>query len=270
MKLHFIYGLWSDSDEMPLVYQSNLELWRSLNPTHTIRVWNKTQIETLVNNSPNWKDLYYQTTKPIQRSDIARLLILWKKGGMYSDLDLLPKLSLDQLEVETHLASGKAIVGIEHPYRKQLVKLPLGDGRQKVQVILSDERPLGSRKRSAPGHHLPSIRQGIEERLPRISNYWLAAPPRHPFIKNCLSLISQRIHLPIKLEYDILYTTGPDILSEAFSLTSDSLLFVLDYLHFQRAFKHLATGTWRWNKKSQEDVSTIETTQNETRTQEKI
>ena len=252
--IHFIYGLW-DNTEMPVVYQSNIELWRSLNPDYRIRIWNKAEVESLVAKCNRWKGIYYKALSSIQKSDIARLLIIWKFGGVYSDLDVCPKKSLSSLSITETLDKDKAVIGIEHLYSKEKRIEKLGDGRQKVQIILTDKRPLRSRQRSTPTGHLPFIRNGTIERLPRISNYWFAAPKYHPFIKHSLRLISDRIHLPIQIEYDILYTTGPDIVSEAFNMTPKSETHVIDFPEFTKYFHHYATGTWRWNKKSQRKPS---------------
>jgi hypothetical protein len=260
--IHFVYGLWSNT-EMPIIYQSNVELWKILNPDYVIRIWNREAVENLVEKCKKWQSLYQEAKTPIQRSDIARLIIVWRFGGIYSDLDVCPKESLHILGIIRSLKRGRAVVGIEHPYSKDKIIKAIGNSKQKVTIVLSDKRPLKSRQRSSPDGNLPPIRNGVMERLPRISNYWFAAPPRHPLIRNCLNLIVSRIHLSIQSEYDILYTTGPDVLSEAFNITPKSETRVIDYKMFTRTLKHFATGTWRWNKKSQTNASEPEVLSND-------
>jgi len=55
---------------------------------HTL--WGKEEIESLLEDYPEYKDLYYGFRYDIQRIDFARLLILYDKGGLYLDLDIQP------------------------------------------------------------------------------------------------------------------------------------------------------------------------------------
>ena len=55
---------------------------------HTL--WGKEEIESLLEDYPQYKDLYYGFRYDIQRIDFARLLILYDKGGLYLDLDIQP------------------------------------------------------------------------------------------------------------------------------------------------------------------------------------
>ena len=58
------------------------------NIDHTL--WGKEQIEDLLNDYPEYKQLYEDFRYDIQRIDFARLLILYDKGGLYLDLDIQP------------------------------------------------------------------------------------------------------------------------------------------------------------------------------------
>jgi mannosyltransferase OCH1-like enzyme len=58
------------------------------NIPHTL--WGKQQIEDLLLDYPQYKQLYDDFRYDIQRLDFARLLILYDQGGLYLDLDINP------------------------------------------------------------------------------------------------------------------------------------------------------------------------------------
>lgn len=58
------------------------------NIPHTL--WGKQQIEDLLLDYPQYKQLYDDFRYDIQRLDFARLLILYDRGGLYLDLDINP------------------------------------------------------------------------------------------------------------------------------------------------------------------------------------
>ncbi len=245
--IHFIYGLW-DKSEMPITYKNNLSTWRSLNPDWTIKIWNRSMIQNLVEqlDGGKWKHLFSLKLKPIQYCDISRILIIYSQGGVYSDLDVVPKLPLHKLNIMASIKSKHCIIGVEFPYeRKRLIELD-HINRTRVRVILTDTRPDKLKWKTVPGHHLPKIRNGIPERLPRICNYFFASPPGHMFLKNCLYQIRLRIKLPIHIEYDILYTTGPDIFSEALAMKSSRKIRLLSCKKLRSLISHQCSSSWRW------------------------
>ena len=55
-----------------------------------LTLWGKDEIESLLEDYPEYKELYYGFRYDIQRIDFARLLILYDRGGLYFDLDVQP------------------------------------------------------------------------------------------------------------------------------------------------------------------------------------
>jgi len=53
-------------------------------------LWSKEDIEDLLEDYPEYKQLYNDFRYDIQRIDFARLLILYHHGGLYLDLDVTP------------------------------------------------------------------------------------------------------------------------------------------------------------------------------------
>lgn len=248
LTIHFIYGLWDNDTPLPVNYLKNLKQWKTLNPNYITKIWNKSMILNLIKVCPKWGWLLNEKLSPIQYCDIARILIVLRHGGVYSDLDVFPVKSLDELMITEKLKNNKSIIGIEFPLKQYKIIKKDNLGKRYLSVIISDKRGPNLKYKSQPNLNLPKIRNNIPERLPRIANYFFGSPPGHKYLTLCLSLIAQRIKLPINIEYDIIYTTGPDIFSEAFNLTNTSSLFIISHNKFKSSLQHQCSSSWRWEK----------------------
>ena len=69
-------------------YQKTLLYCKDNDIQHIL--WHKEAIEDLLEDYPEYKDLYNGFRYDIQRIDFARLLILYHHGGLYLDLDIYP------------------------------------------------------------------------------------------------------------------------------------------------------------------------------------
>jgi mannosyltransferase OCH1-like enzyme len=127
---------------------------------------------------------------PAMVSDIFRYYLMWKYGGLYLDHDVkvYPKLLLI-------LSDAKCVTLF-------------------TETLLNSEQL----KKSA---HYPN-RGNVQENIIRIANYILFSPkPGEPFFINAINLALERLE---KLEcvtntYDIIWTTGPDIVSTIYGRT---------------------------------------------------
>ena len=128
-------------------------------------------------------------------------------------------MSLDSLNIDQRIDNGKCIVGVEFPYkRREYIKKDI-NGKRYISVVLVDARNNNLKWKTVPGNHLPNIRNGIPERLPRICNYFFASNPNNDYLHRVLHIISKRLFLKINIDYDIIYTTGPDVFSFITHLT---------------------------------------------------
>ena len=244
-KINFIYGLWDNKKEIPEKYTRNLSRWINLNPEYQIKIWNREMIETLILDCPKWGWLLKKNITPIQYCDIARILIILRHGGVYSDLDVLPNVSLKEM----NLKKGKCNIGTEFPYIRKKIISNLGnsDDKKIIKTVLIDKRSNRLKKKSQPfNKNLPKIRNNIPEKLPRISNYFFSSTPGHIYLHNCLRLISHRIDLQINKEYDIIFTTGPDIFTEVYWTTDKSKVNNIPYKKFKSYLNHQCSSSWRW------------------------
>ena len=98
------------------------------------------------------------------------------------------------------------------------------------------------------------IRKGRPEVNIRIANYWMASVAGHSFWKDVLELVQRRSHLNLEEQYDVLYTTGPDVVSEIYNLYQETgeaekegvlLLDYDDLMGFNEHFTFADKSVWR-------------------------
>lgn len=194
--VHMIYGLW-DTKPYPEYMVEHMNQWK--NQGFEVKVWNKQMCETFLkeHSDPYWKILYDKLPRPVQRADLLRYLIVAEYGGIYADIDVEPILPMKKRW--HHLSqSQSAWFFIEH-------------------VVTEEWSEFTAR-------HF-SCRQGIPENLVRLSNFAFASVPNHAIWPQILTLVKERCERllnittrPVNLsDYEILYSTGPDVISEIVS-----------------------------------------------------
>ena len=91
--IHQIYGLYRDGKPMPPLFCESKRRWQqfAVNSNARYHLWDADEVDTLVKNHYGfiW-DSYQKCRYPVMRADIARVCILHRYGGMYSDLDVIP------------------------------------------------------------------------------------------------------------------------------------------------------------------------------------
>lgn len=86
-----IHQVWEGATEpvMPKRLQILSESWKEKNPTWEYRLWNKSDMELLVEyDFPDYKETYFKFEQSVLRWDTIRYMILYKYGGFYADLDV--------------------------------------------------------------------------------------------------------------------------------------------------------------------------------------
>jgi hypothetical protein len=219
--LHHIYGLW-DTQPMSAEMAANREQWRALlGPEWTLRLWNRADCERLMESPeltfmrPTWNAA---NTRKCQQADLARYMILYETGGWYLDLDAVPGLAADAQP------------------------LPTNKSTLLTETILTPEQ---CNKVAAD----QPIRHGVPETPIRIANYGMGFAKKHKFIRDVLMLASKRTlaRASVKTkatDYDVIYTTGPDVMSTVFAhMDGTPLLIGLEKSH--ELVCHRAAGGWR-------------------------
>lgn len=215
--LHYLWGFLGDEGPLPDREQSNFDRWSELNPEWQMTIQSPETVSPVVNELMR-SDLYESLPTAIQRCDLARPLLLQKYGGVYSDLDVQPYRELDRL------------CGL-FPH---------------ANVLLIEEVSLTRASSVRRGNRF-SIRNGQPELRLRVGNFWMASASGHPFWQDVVDLIEERSHYAIRDDYDVIFTTGPDIISEVYSRTFqkyDDVALVPRRLA-RRFFRHRTHGSWR-------------------------
>lgn len=216
--VHFIYGFW-DHVSMNESQKQVIKSWSDAGVC--CRVWNYQECISLSKrNCLREFDVSDIDLSPIQFADLARLMILYVHGGWYADLDAR--------YVGPHPLKTARIIDT-HRTRKE----------KNIGVALC-ETTLTEKQAKQIGK-MYYIRDGVPEHTTRIANYAMYAPPRSAWIRRALLIAKHRLmitqhkkqyvvdpSLDIELsselnitdkfqqaQYNVLYTTGPDVITTA-------------------------------------------------------
>jgi mannosyltransferase OCH1-like enzyme len=217
--VHLVYGLWDDGP-LPWRLRAMLGSWLRHHrpPKWRIVLWNRRQAEELVRaRYPDLAEIYAGYSRPVQRADLLRYLLLHEFGGFYADLDILCVSSLSGL-------------------------LPEGS---EASIVVQVEKLL-SAERAAEIGRAQSIRQGRPELPERIANYFMGCRSGHPLMAEVIALARERSGLEVRNDYDVLYTTGPDVMSEVIARHRERPdLVVLPRERAEAFLRHFCRGSWR-------------------------
>ena len=86
-----IYAIWFQGlENAPPMVRANLSRWRDLNPEYELRVLDLAQVKSLLAD----KGLNFEKFRPAALSNIARLELLSRTGGVWVDATLYPRVPL--------------------------------------------------------------------------------------------------------------------------------------------------------------------------------
>jgi hypothetical protein len=85
-----IWAYW-DTEDIPEIVKLSIKSWKKKSPQYKINLMNQKNIETLISLPKNWK-----TLPPYRQSDIIRLLLLEKYGGIWMDATIILLEDLDK------------------------------------------------------------------------------------------------------------------------------------------------------------------------------
>lgn len=94
--IHQIFGFWDD--KIPVRYKRRIERWKQMHPEYKYILWNKKSCRNLIKKKYNYfLSVYDSYQYDVQRVDCIRYFILYEYGGIYSDIDLEPYVSIEPL-----------------------------------------------------------------------------------------------------------------------------------------------------------------------------
>lgn len=217
--VHLVYGLWDDGP-LPFRFWARVGSWLRHHPSPHWQVvlWTRPQAEALIDaHFPELAPTYRAYQRPVQRADLLRYLLLYHYGGFYADLDIVCRQSLSSLL------------------------------QDQPSMVVQVETTLTPERCREIGQGQP-IRQGRAELELRIANYFLGCRAGDPIMGEVIQLVQERSHLPIRCDYDVLYTTGPDVVSEVIHRRREQPgLKILSLAQAESFVRHDCCGSWREN-----------------------
>ena len=210
-KLQFMFGLW-DHGPMPERFADNLETWKRSLPQLSVKVWNRFECYELLKKYEGLS--WVLRLRPVQQSDVVRLLIIYDGGGWYNDLDTRPV--------------PDAASTWESCSDKDLVVITEGTCDATATQMTCRYR----------------YREGVPEDSVRIANFSFAATARNEFLWRCIRLAERRCkQFPSGSDdYYPIFTTGPDVITTTYHAAKVDSSFLLPV---GRWCADAESGTWR-------------------------
>lgn len=199
--------------QIPEVAIDYINLFDSVNKEFIQVLWSEDDVKSLMNSDELF--VYNSYSKNIQKSDYARYIILKYYGGIYADYDIL---------------SLAPIIDIYN--------------ENKNNDLFFEE--LTTTKEFSESTKKYKIRNGVAESNLRISNYFIMCNKNSDNINGILKLCKDRYPLTIETDYDVIYTTGPDVISTYFNSIPN-----IKYINKKQSemyIIHLGFGHWINNK----------------------
>ena len=190
-------------------------------------VWKEEDVRRLIDEKyPQYADIYSGYRLNIQRADLARYIVLYEYGGMYADLDM----------------------SAVRPVRELLEKYPGKLFFAFVEIVLSAQRAreIGEREPIRKEGHSKGWND-IPEEPERIASYAFLSAPKHPVMLEILKEAERRAGLPVKRQYDVYYTTGPDLFTTVIHrcLRQGLDVTVIDKSQADGFMIHHGSATWK-------------------------
>ncbi|KAH8690910.1 hypothetical protein BGW36DRAFT_432685 [Talaromyces proteolyticus] len=121
---NLIHQIWKTADVHTYSTEASHESWKAMfEPmNYTVKLWTEDDILSLVKTAYPWLlSTYEGYPQNIQRADVARLMVVHAKGGIYADLDVHPKsveemLCLQHSDLEGIFAPTAGTLGLSNHF----------------------------------------------------------------------------------------------------------------------------------------------------------
>jgi hypothetical protein len=209
------YTVWSFGEMPPAARASFCEAALNWEATGAY-VWHMPAVEPLLDKHPGWKAVWPKMPRTVMKSDVARYLVAYEKGGTYTDYD---------------------VRGRSPPPVKEGTSLVL-------QVEQTLERWQVS-PRSATGRE--------KHYLQRIAQYYFSVEPKHPFFEMVLAEALKRVSELLEEGHEdwadkwVLWSTGPDVITTIYhdNFEHDPSVVLVEQ---DTIGKHMSAGAWKRGK----------------------
>lgn len=215
--LNHMFGLWDALDDMPSTMKHHKQTASDRCTDFASRMYDASAIQRLMGDTL-WAEVSLLKRK-VLIADLARYYLMWQRGGLYLDLDVLVKQDM-------------------RPLIQSLV-------RHNVDVLLFTEHDA-----------CPTVMLGPRENpahTKRIYNCMFWSRPNHPIWKRCFDLALERCRALSPegdrtwSDTDVIWATGPDVITTVWneSFADDPQVRVMSNEDTVRYLVHTHAGTWR-------------------------
>ena len=215
--LNHMFGLWDPSDAMPPSMVAHKRIAADRCVDFASRMYDPDAISLLMG-----EDLWHEVSlleRTVLIADLARYYLMWRRGGLYLDLDVLVKQDMRPLIDELVASDVHALLFTEHDACPTAM--------------------LGPREN--PAH------------TKRIYNCMFWSRPNHPIWKRCFDLALERCRAlsaegdSTWSDTDVIWATGPDVVTTVWneSFSDDPHVRVMSNENTVRYLVHTHAGTWR-------------------------
>jgi mannosyltransferase OCH1-like enzyme len=224
MYIWFLWGFSNGPNTITGKLFRNTITMHNFNNTESICILNKNECDLIIHKYKANK-IYINYKLPIQKCDYFRYFLMYTKGGFYSDFDVVSNVCFKNL----------------------CSMYPHG------QIFLCTECVLTDAEVESTKNY--KIRNGVPELTVRVGSYWFGSlNPKHKFWKSVLKLCDKRSSLEIQDPYDVIYTTGPDMLTTAYhdyiQKNDHTDIILLDHTFSQNSLRHTCNSLSTDNRES--------------------
>lgn len=222
MKIFYVLiGVWNP--RVPQILEKVKKHNETICPSFQHHVYQAHDVQHLLGDD-TWNYLHANITRKVAISDIARYYIMWIHGGFYFDIDVCANVDL-----------------------KPLIDLCV---QNKKRILLFTEHDNADPNRMGPKENKMHTR--------RIYNCMFWSEPKEDFWKQCYDLALARVktlhNVHTWTDEDILWATGPDVVTTVFHSSTHDSIQIINYSNTQTFLTHLRTGTWKGNADSKKHV----------------
>lgn len=218
--IHNIYGLWDDPNTIPMFMKSLRYNMKEKCPDFRTLLHNRDDIKQFMNDD-TWEFIHTNIKRKVVLADISRYYMMWRRGGLYLDMDVMVNDDLKQLIDHGVNEGNRLILFTEHDNCDPNAMGPLEDKRF----------------------------------THRLYNCMFWSLPGESFWKNCIDLALERCKGLLKkktdwTDVDILWASGPDIITTVFhtNFEDSNYIKVFSNAETRKLLVHMNGGTWRNNK----------------------
>ena len=215
--LNHMFGLWDALDDMPSTMKHHKQTASDRCTDFTSRMYDASAIRRLMGDTL-WAEVSLLKRK-VLIADLARYYLMWQRGGLYLDLDVLVKQDMRPL-IQSFI-------------------------QRNVDVVLFTEHDA-----------CPTVMLGPRENpahTKRIYNCMFWSRPNHPIWKRCFDLALERCRALSAegdrawSDTDVIWATGPDVITTVWneSFVDDPQVCVMSNEDTVRYMVHTHAGTWR-------------------------